>query len=45
MSGYLPVQIAPPGKDFHAAGIEPSMHAVAVEFDLVQPVGAVKGGF
>jgi hypothetical protein len=35
--------VAASRKDFHAPGIEPGVHAVAVEFDLVEPLGAFWG--
>ena len=32
--------VTAPGQDLHSAGVEPSVHAISIEFDLVQPVGA-----
>ena len=37
---FVGPDVAPAGED--AAGIEPGVHAVSVEFDLVQPIGAVR---
>lgn len=37
--------VAPAAQDVDAAVIEAGVHAVAVEFDLVQPIGAVWCGF
>jgi hypothetical protein len=36
--------VAPAGQDLHVAGIKPGVHPVAVEFDFMQPVGAVRCG-
>ena len=35
--------IAPARQNLHSAGIEPGVHAVSVELDLVEPAGAVRG--
>ena len=35
--------VAPAGQDLHSAGIEPGVHAVPVELDLVEPIGPLGG--
>jgi hypothetical protein len=34
--------IAPASQDLHSAAVESGVHSVSIEFDLVQPVGAVR---
>src|SRR5215470_15380638 len=34
--------ITPPRQDLHSASVEPGVHPIPIELDLVQPVGAVR---
>jgi hypothetical protein len=34
--------VAPAGQDMHSAGVEPSVHGLSAELDLVQRAGALR---
>jgi hypothetical protein len=42
---FVGPNVAATGKNLHAAGVEPGVHAIPIELDLVQPIWPVWRGF
>jgi hypothetical protein len=41
MAGYLPSSRRPARQDLRSPGVEPGVHPISIELDLMQPLGAV----